>query len=253
MTKRSYRRRLGQHFLKSRYFAKKIVDFADVSDEVVLEIGAGKGVLTQFIASAARKVFAVEMDGKLAEILGEKAFPNVSVINKNFLDLSLSEYGQLVVVGNIPYSITSEILKKLIKERRFIKRAVLTIQKEYGQRIFARPGSREYGATTLFITCYFNGEKGFTIPPRFFSPPPKVSSVVISLKKRKPLIRLNDEEDFFEFVKGIFRYRRKSIKNCIVHYFKNPPRGLNSRLLQRRPAELTLKDFYQLYRRFKEF
>ncbi|MEO0136095.1 MAG: 16S rRNA (adenine(1518)-N(6)/adenine(1519)-N(6))-dimethyltransferase RsmA [candidate division WOR-3 bacterium] len=244
-------RRLGQHFLNSVLVARKISIFAGVENESVLEIGAGKGMLTQELAKGARCVYAVEIDPKYAASLRAKQLANVEVINEDFLKMNLNRYQNLVVVGNIPYSITTKILEKLTKMRNCLKRAILTLQKEYGERLLAQPGSPSYSSITCYINYYFQVIKGFLIKARFFNPPPKVDSIVLALIPHHPPFVLDDEVQFFDFVKGLFRYRRKTLKNALIHHLGTLPDGLNSKLLTQRPEKLSLVQFYELYNKAK--
>jgi len=243
-----YKKRLGQHFLNSKGLVKKIVDFAEIENEIVLEIGSGKGILTRQIAQGAKKVFAVEIDKKLAQVLERMNLPNIIIINNDFLKLDLKNYQNPVVVGNIPYSITTRIFEKLIEQRNCFKRAVLTIQKEYGQRILAKVNSRQYGMITLYVNYYYQINKAFVIQSRYFSPQPKVSSVVISLTRKKPRFALKDDKAFFEFIKGIFCYRRKSLKNALISHLHELPEHIDKKLLGKRPQNLALNDFYRIYK-----
>lgn len=233
--------------MNSKVLAKKIVDFAQIHDGIVLEIGAGKGTLTRHIAENAQKVFAVEIDKRLATTLKTLTLPHVVVINEDFLRLNIKDYEQPIIIGNIPYSITTPILEKLIRERDYFKRAVLTLQKEYAERILAQSGSRKYGAITLYVQYYFSIKKIFVISPRYFSPRPHVSSVVVSFKKKAPPFALENEKKFFDFTQGIFRYRRKSLKNAITHYLGRLPEGIDKELLKKRPENLTFDDFHYIY------
>jgi len=242
-----YRKRFGQNFLRSKLIAQKIVNFANVENEIILEIGAGKGILTRLLARKAKKIFAVEIDKNLVEFLKTSNIPNIEIIHQDFLKINLKDFNQLVIVGNIPYSITTPILEKLVNERAYFKRGVLTIQKEYGERILAEAGESQYGSISIYINYYFLIRKGFLIPPRFFSPPPKVSSMVVLLEKREPPFPLKKEKAFFDFIQGIFRYRRKILKNAIINYLKRLPQGIDETLLRKRPEELNLEDFKYLY------
>lgn len=244
-----HKKRFGQHFLNSPRFAAKIVDFAEVDGEVVLEIGSGKGILTKSIAERAEKVFAVEIDRKLVERLRKINIAHVHIINEDFLKLDLQRFSLPVIIGNIPYSITRLIIEKLIKERHHFKRAVLTVQKEYGQRLCASVGTRHYDAVTLLVNYCFHVHKGLAIPARFFSPQPQVSSVVISLTQKRSVLGIDDEDQFFGFIKGIFRYRRKSLRNALIHHLHRVPYGIDGEILQKRPAMLTFNDFKHLYDR----
>jgi 16S rRNA (adenine1518-N6/adenine1519-N6)-dimethyltransferase len=243
-----YKKRLGQHFLNSTRLAKKIVGFAAIDKhDIVLEIGPGKGMLTKQILEKAKKVYAVEIDTTFVKYLQTMTLPRVIVLHKNFLTLHLRDYDTPVVIGNIPYSITTPILQMLTVQRDYFKRAILTIQKEYGDRILAQVGCRQYGSITLYLNYYFSIKKGFVIRAGNFSPRPKVSSVVISLIKKQPPFALKNEEKFFQFIRGIFRYRRKSLKNAIMHYLGKLPDNINAELLSKRPEKLSIDDFYYLF------
>lgn len=242
-----YKKRLGQHFLNSNRLAKRIVDFAAIDDDIVLEIGSGKGMLTKQIAEKAKKVYAVEIDKIFAKRLKTMAQTHVIVLNKDFLKLNLHDYDKPVIIGNIPYSITTLILQMLVTQKDYFKRAILTIQKEYGERILAHLGCRQYGSITLYLNYYFSIKKGFVIPAKNFSPRPKVNSVVISLIKKQPPFALKSEEKFFQFIRGIFRYRRKSLKNAIMHYLGKLPDNINIELLKKRPENLSIDDFHYLF------
>lgn len=240
-------RRLGQHFLKNSYIAKKIINFADIRGKSVVEIGAGKGILTRELSKQAKIVFAYEIDSKYATKLKEKNLSNVNIINADFLKCDLSKYAGSVIVGNIPYGITTSIIEKLVRGRKNLIKAVLTIQKEYGERLFAKPASPQYSSITCYVNYYFNVIRGFVIPPKYFSPPPKVSSIVIGLICKEPPFPLKDESDFFNFIKGVFQYRRKTLKNAMLNYLGYKPEDLNCNILSRRPEQLELMDFYRLY------
>lgn len=241
------KKRFSQNFMKGKRFVKKIIDCADIVNETVVEIGAGKGILTKLISAYAKIVYAIELDRGLISTLKELDLSNVEIVNKDFLKLDLREYGKPVVVGNIPYSITTQILDKLAQQKGAFKWAVLTIQKEYGARLLAKTGSAKYGPVTLFTGYHFQVKKQFAIPARFFSPQPKVSSMVVRLTSRVKPFRLKDEKVFFEMIRGIFCYRRKYMKNALMNYLHDVPQGLDNTLLQKRPSELTLRDYYTVY------
>ncbi len=242
-----FKKRFGQHFLTDPNIARKIVDFACIEKECVLEIGAGKGMLTLEIAKKAEMVYAVEIDPRFIEILRQKCPSNVVVINQDFLKLDLRDYSNCIIVGNIPYSITTPILEKFVQMRTFFRRAVLTMQKEYGERLLATSGSKFYGSVTIYANYYFEIQKGFIIPPRFFLPRPKVSSMVISLNKKSPPFVVDREQEFFKFVRGIFQYRRKKLKNCLRNYLGYVPEGIDPVILKKRPDDLGPLDFKYLY------
>ena len=242
------KKRFSQNFLNDKRVAKKIVDCADIDEAVVIEIGAGKGILTKIISTRAASVYAVELDRELIPILENLSLPNVEIINDDFLQLDIRKYRKPVIIGNIPYSITTQILEKIAGERKSFERAILTIQKEYCARLFARPGSVHYGPMSLFIKYYFNVEKRFSIGSRYFTPPPKISSVVVELKHHKTPFFVQDEGSFFKMIKGVFCYRRKYMKNALMNYLGKLPDGIDHALLTKRPAELELVDYFSIYK-----
>jgi len=244
-------KKLGQHFLNSIYIARKIVNFAKLKNEIVVEIGAGKGMLTREIARQARYIYAIEIDPLYVSALIRKNIPNVLVINANFLNFDLTSYRNAVIVGNIPYSITTKIIEKLVRERDKFLRAVLTIQKEYGERLLAKPDSPKYSSISCYVNYYFNIIKGFNIPPKFFTPAPSVSSMLICLDNKELPFLLEDEKEFFEFVKGVFRYRRKILKNSLLNYLGYLPDYLDKKILLKRPEQLELIEFFELYKNLK--
>lgn len=245
------KKRFSQHFLNSKKLAGKIVDHADIDGETVVEIGAGKGFLTKLISAHATRVYAVELDRELISTLEKLDLPNVSVINDDFLQLDLTSFRKPVIVGNIPYAITTQILEKLARQKKAFKRAILTIQKEYGARLLAKAGFPQYGSITLFVGYHFSVKKLFSISARLFSPQPKVSSMVIKLHGRKSPFSLKDERSFFEMIKGIFCYRRKYIKNALRNCLYEVPQDIDSALLKKRPGDLTLDDYYSIYCRVR--
>src|SRR5205823_13426592 len=187
--------KLGQHFLDDTAAAVRIVEaLGDLLQSTVLEIGPGRGALTNLLARRARRVIAVEKDRVLAAQLRMhfSLAPNVEIIEGDILAIDLdSLFGpkpgstrpgmdvaprQVRVVGNLPYFITSDILLRLFEYRKYFESIVLMVQKEVGDRLAARPGSKEYGLLSATAQLYSRIEKLFTVPPDAFSPPPKVNS-----------------------------------------------------------------------------
>ena len=248
-TMRTKRRVLGQHFLNSTTFAARIAQIAKIKNKVVLEIGSGKGILTRQLAKEASKVVAVEIDGRLADHLRKLNLPGIQVVNADFLKINLRDWNKVVVVGNIPYNITSAIIRRLAESGECVERAVLTVQKEFAVKMMAAVGRSEYGYISIYANHYFRVRKEFTIPPRFFSPRPRVSSVVITLGPKTRKYDARYEARFFEFVAGVFRYRRKSLKNAILNYMKRLPSGLNDRRLESRPQYLSIEDYHEIYQK----
>ena len=242
-----YRRRYGQHFLNSPRIAQHIVDLARVDNNTVCEIGAGKGILTVPLAKRASKVYAVEIDPGLIKKLRMKAAANVEIIHGDFLKVAIMDMGGPVIVGNIPYAITTEILDRLIEQKECYKHAVLMLQKEYSERLLAPVGTSRYGALTVYMNYHFSICRGFAVPARFFSPRPKVNSAVLFFEKKTAEYPLQDETAFFDFVKAVFRYRRKSLKNALMQATGTKTIHLPDITASKRPQDVTLEELYILY------
>jgi 16S rRNA (adenine1518-N6/adenine1519-N6)-dimethyltransferase len=241
------RTRLSQHFLNSPKIAQRIVASASIAGTTVIEIGPGRGILTKMIADHATEVLAIECDPKMIKELGMLSLPRVRIIHDNFLHHDIHQYGQVVVIGNIPYSISSAIIEKLVREHAVVMSATLTVQKEFAHRLMARPGTRSYGFITLYVNYHYIVRKVFSIAARFFTPRPRVSSTVVHMEKRMPMFTLADEALFFDFIRGIFRYQRKAVRNALAFVTSRKPIGIDEHILTRRPASLDLDDFYALY------
>jgi 16S rRNA (adenine1518-N6/adenine1519-N6)-dimethyltransferase len=225
--------KIGQHFLASEAAALRIVDaLGDVSQATVLEIGPGRGAITELLATKTRRLIAVELDRVLSAQLRMKfgLYPNVEIIEGDFLKIELdtvfgpkpgSVRGGLNfspeparVVGNLPYYITSDILLRLFEYRRYFSMIVVMVQKEVADRLAASAGSRDYGLLSATAQLYGRVEPLFTLPPVAFLPPPKVhSSVVrITIQPRLESLRV-PEADFMAFLKLSFGQKRKTLWN----------------------------------------
>ena len=230
---RGRRPAIGQHFLASAPAALRIVEaLGDVSHATVLEIGAGRGAITELLALRAQRLIAVELDRVLSAQLRLKfsGQPNVEIIEGDILKLELDTVfgpkpGTLrpglafspepaYVVGNLPYYITSDILLRLFEYHRYFSTIVIMVQKEVADRLAASPGSRDYGLLSATAQLYGRIEKLFTLPPGAFSPPPKVhSSVVrITIKPRMEALGVSEDE-FIAFLKLCFGQKRKTLWN----------------------------------------
>jgi 16S rRNA (adenine1518-N6/adenine1519-N6)-dimethyltransferase len=243
----SKRRILGQHFLNSTKFAKRIAHAAGIENRLVIEIGSGKGILTRQLAELAERVIAVEIDSQLAHYLDNLGIPHVDVQNRDFLNIDLTAFDNSILVGNIPYNITSAILRKLIENKSHFEKAVLTVQKEYGDKMMASLGSRDYGYLRIYVNYHFELRKEFVIPARYFSPKPKVSSVVLTLQPKQGSLDGKYEARFFEFVSGVFRYRRKVLRNAILSHLRWLPQSVNDDLLEYHLQDLSIDDFLRVY------
>ncbi|MBN2619856.1 ribosomal RNA small subunit methyltransferase A [candidate division WOR-3 bacterium] len=239
--------RFSQHFLNSSKIAQRIVARAAIAGKTVIEIGPGKGILTKAMADHAGKVLAIEFDPQMINELSALALPRVRIIHDDFLRHDIRQYKKAAVVGNIPYSISSAIIEKLVREHAVVASATLTVQREFARRLTARPGTSSYGFITLFVNYHYTVCKVFSIAARFFTPRPRVSSTVVHMEKRMPMFTLADEVRFFDFIRGIFRYPRKAVRNALAFVTSHKPIGIDEHILARRPASLDLDDYYALY------
>ena len=224
------KKHLGQNFLVNPEILKIIVEAAELTDnDTVIEIGAGLGCLTEVVAGYAKRVIAVEVDTLLYKALEAQFLVNPSVQLHNADILKLEIDSLLVdrnpgtvpttfkVIANLPYSITTPILWKLLAHHKQIHSCVLMMQKEVAERIVARPGGKDYGALTIGITYHAEPERIATLSPENFYPAPKVDSALLKLTMRKnPKVVVENEELFFKVVRTAFRTRRKMLKNALV-------------------------------------
>lgn len=213
--------KLGQNFLTDKNIAKRETQYAEISDkDTVLEIGPGKGILTDILAEKAKKVIAIEYDKKLISDL-EKILPgNVELIHGDAVRIDFNALPKFnKVVSNLPFQISSKITFKLLDYDFDI--AVLIYQKEFASRMIANVGTKDYSrlSVNVFYKAYCDILE--TIPKCCFNPMPKVDSCIVKLiPKKKPAFRVIDEKFFFEFIRNLFNNRRKKINNIIHRFYK---------------------------------
>ncbi|MEM2908160.1 MAG: 16S rRNA (adenine(1518)-N(6)/adenine(1519)-N(6))-dimethyltransferase RsmA [Candidatus Hadarchaeales archaeon] len=211
-------KRSGQTHVIDPSLLMRMVDYADISPrDLVLEIGAGIGNLTKLLAERAGKVIAVERDAKLFQVLrGQvKGLANVDLVNADILQMELPPFNK--VVANLPYAISSEITFKLLKHD--FELAVLMYQKEFAQRLVAKPGSKDYGRLTVGVYYRAEVELLEEVEPSAFFPRPKVSSMVVRLRPRSPPFQVIDEALFFDVVRALFQHKRQKVRNALFHSF----------------------------------
>jgi 16S rRNA (adenine1518-N6/adenine1519-N6)-dimethyltransferase len=216
------RKKLGQSFLLDVNIIRKIAAAADISsDDVVVEIGAGIGVLTEDLARRAGKVIAVEIDPKLVEVLKEKLAPYSNaeihcgdILKYDFKAISKRYKSKVKVIGNVPYNISSPLIFHLLSFRSVIDGFILMLQKEVVQRLAAVPNNKSYGVPSVLLQMFASVEKIFDVPASCFYPRPKVESAVIrGAFLDKPLMELADTAFFTQLVKASFAQRRKMLFN----------------------------------------
>lgn len=213
------RSELGQHFLADENTLARIVEATEArEDETAVEVGAGAGTLTCALAPRVRELVAVEVDRRLIPVLEETtaAHPNVQIVCSDFRELSLGSLGrELLLVGNLPYGITSDVLVKVIREREEVARAVFMVQAEVGEKLIAPPGP-EASRLGVHLRAYFDVEVVRKVPRTVFFPPPEVDSALIRLRKlAQP--RITAPEDAFERTLAlIFSSRRKTLRRALL-------------------------------------
>lgn len=211
-------RRLGQHFLARTSILDRIAAAAvPRPDAAVVEIGPGKGALTDHLLARGARVRAIEIDPVLVHYLEGKYRGNhrLTVVPGDVLATDLSQWGRVAVAGNLPYYITSPILEKVLALGALLEQAVFLVQKEVAERITARPGSRDYGFLSLQCQVFSEPEYLFTVPPGAFRPPPKVDSAVVRLAPRpQPLV--GDPARFLAFASLCFQQKRKTLRNNLA-------------------------------------
>lgn len=222
----SPKKQLGQNFLTNEYVLERIIRAAEIHSDVgVLEIGPGLGALTEQLAKNAKQVIAIELDARLIPILEElfQADANVTVIQGDILKIDVNQLLEqfkdvcdVYVVANLPYYITSPVLIRLLQNRYPLQRIVVMVQKEVAARLTAKPGSKEYGALSVFAQYYAKVHHVFTVPKHVFVPQPKVESSVVRFDLlASPSVKVENESLFFQLVRASFAKRRKTLVNAL--------------------------------------
>jgi 16S rRNA (adenine1518-N6/adenine1519-N6)-dimethyltransferase len=224
---------LGQNFLvDENYIGKVVAALSLAKDDTVIEIGPGRGALTERLVEKAGQIIAVEIDDNLVPFLRDKfsGKDNFSVVHEDALEIdyrTLLKVNSVKLVANLPYYISTAILQRLITHRECFSRMVLMLQREVVERITAEPGSSERGFLTVLVDAYMKAENLFDVPPRAFRPEPKVWSAVVRLvPNAEDEIGIADPAIFRELVSAGFAYKRKTILNN----FKNAPPKLKERI-----------------------
>lgn len=225
-----FQKKFGQNFLIDTHVLDKIIGSAEITkDDVVLEIGPGIGTMTQYLACAAKKVIAVEIDKALIPILEDtlSEYENVRVINHDVLKVDIAKLAEeenggkpIKVVANLPYYITTPIIMGLFENHVPIKSITVMVQKEVADRMQVGPGTKDYGALSLAVQYYAKPYIVANVPPNCFMPRPKVGSAVIRLERyENPPVTVKDEKLMFRLIRASFNQRRKTLANGL----KNSP------------------------------
>ncbi|ORO53672.1 16S rRNA (adenine(1518)-N(6)/adenine(1519)-N(6))-dimethyltransferase [Streptococcus oralis subsp. oralis] len=227
----TFKKSFGQNFLTDTNILQKIVDTAEIDDQVnVIEIGPGIGALTEFLAERAAQVMAFEIDHRLVPILADtlRDFDNVTVVNEDILKVDLAQHIQnfknpdlpIKVVANLPYYITTPILMHLIESGIPFSEFVVMMQKEVADRISAQPNTKAYGSLSIAVQYYMTAKVAFIVPRTVFVPAPNVDSAILKMVRRpEPAVVVEDEQLFFKVSKASFTHRRKTLWNNLTGYF----------------------------------
>ncbi len=230
---------LGQHFLINESVAERIASFLR-NDDVVIEIGGGKGALTEKLLNLKKpKLLVVEIDDYMIELLKAKfrESKNFHLVKGDGKDIKVRT--ECAVCGNLPYNTAKAIIKNFVFQYNFVKKMVFMVQKEVAQTITARSGSRNFGKFTVLCQLYYYTAKLFDVYPGSFKPKPKVVSTVVEFKRKDTFLNVN--KDFFKFLDILFSHPRKTVKN-------NLNMDLESNISNKRPSDLTIEEIYTIWR-----
>jgi 16S rRNA (adenine1518-N6/adenine1519-N6)-dimethyltransferase len=224
------RKRFGQHFLEAPWVAKLVDALRAGPDDLFVEIGPGRGAITRPLAARVSRLLAIEVDRDLARALAAEAIPNLTVVERDVLDVDLAGVigdwlGEVPgparpvrIVGNLPYNISSPILFRILAlaaATHGVSDATLMLQKEVADRLLAGPGTKEYGVLSILAGLHADITRVLALPPGAFRPAPRVSSAVIRLAFRPPSVDLVDEATFTRMVRAMFTQRRKTSNNAL--------------------------------------
>lgn len=250
------KKHLGQHFLNDENIARDIAEGLTWEGyDRVLEIGPGMGVLTKYILQAKKNIEVVEIDTESVEYLKEyyqPFYPGFKIHSEDFLKMDFSSKfdEQIAILGNFPYNISSQIIFKALEECYTVPEVCGMFQKEVAERIASKKGTKDYGILSVLAQAYYHCEYLFTVPEHVFTPPPKVKSGVIIMKRYRTEIEGVEQKRFFQVVKAGFGQRRKTLRNSLKAL--GIPEDLNDHeFLNMRAEQLSVEDFIELTKRMK--
>lgn len=251
---------LGQNFLIDNNIINKISDSINATkDDLIIEIGPGMGALTKVLKNKEANIICYEIDIDMKPYLNKLIDNKLNVIYGDILKSNIKEdikdikYNNLYIVGNLPYYITTSIIKFLINENLPIYEMIFMVQEEVADRFTANYGTKDYGSITLFLKYHFNVEKLFKVNKKCFNPIPKVESAIIKFSKREDILDV-DKEKYFEIINESFKMKRKTLKNNLSKYdFNKIKEVLNKYNLSDsiRAEELSEEIFVELTKRLK--
>ena len=252
---------LGQNFLSDKNVIKSIVEIGNIkNNNTILEIGPGTGNLTEFILKKKPKnFFVIEKDYNLVKFLYEKFDNKINIINKDVLNFELNTISKekIIVYGNLPYNISTEILIKWITDKKKFescKKLILMFQKEVADRIIAKTNSKNYGRLSIISNWRMDVKKEFDINPNCFFPKPKVDSTLLSFEPKKKYFNLKNPNNLEKITKVFFNQRRKMIKNPLKQIFKNPYIIVQKLKLDTnlRPQNLSPLNYFEITKEYED-
>ena len=239
---------LGQHFLVDQNIARKIVEQLSPDVETVVEVGAGMGVLTQYMVNdLLDRFYVIEIDKESIAYL-QQHFPTLGdrLVEGDFLKADLSQYGKqnMAIIGNFPYNISSQIFFQVLKYKDSVVEVVGMVQKEMAERMAAREGGKTYGILSVLMQAWYDIDYRFTVNENVFNPPPKVKSAVIKMRRNAVTDLGCDEKLFVTVVKQAFNQRRKTLRNSLRSLLG--PDIIGNGIFDKRPEQLSIKEFIDL-------
>ena len=243
------KKKIGQHFLSDDNISKKIIDLVDFKNhKQIIEVGPGMGALTDHLIDSAKSLSLIEIDNECIEYLEKKYLnKNLEIVSANFLKYDLKSYNdnELLIIGNFPYNISSQIIFKVIENKDMVSSLIGMFQKEVATRISSNYGNKRYGILSVLTQLYFEVKIHFDVSPNVFIPKPKVNSSILSLKRKKSIKIDCDEKLLFKIVKLSFQQRRKKLKNSLKK-LDIPEVILEDSIFEYRPEQLSSSEFVKL-------
>lgn len=238
---------LGQHFLHDENICRKIVSLLQgEAFTQLLEVGPGAGAITKYLLQIPYIDFkAAEIDAEKAAYL-EATYSAIrgKILNEDVLKMTVPFIGGFVVIGNFPYNISSQILFTILEWKAQVPLIIGMFQKEVAQRVAAQPGNKVYGILSVLVQAFYSVEYLFDVPPSAFTPPPKVISGVIRLRRKEEALPVKSEKAFTILVKTAFNQRRKTLRNATRSLFDEGT--LQQDIFNKRAEQLSLRDFAEL-------
>ena len=251
MTTFHQKKKFGQHFLNNENIASQIVDAfnSELTTAQALEIGPGQGVLTKYLLKNSKsELFISEIDREIIPIIAGKFNIDAEhLIEGDFLQMDFDKHfkGEFSIIGNFPYNISTEIIFKIIENRQRIPMMTGMFQKEVAERIAAKHGNKTYGITSILTQVFYDVELLFIVGENEFTPPPKVKSAVIMLKRKSTIRNDFDQKFFFRIVKAGFNQRRKTLRNSLKSLLLQPDK-IDQTILNKRAEQLSVDEWVDL-------